>query len=98
MAARATRVPSPPAGFPPADEPTVYRTTLDSIVDGKIADPPYVRRLALPRPTGWSYGRMDALVDIGEDVTWESGAVFGGYVTCLTDLFAGLVMLTVLPD
>jgi len=94
----ATPTTLPPVDFPPAGERTGYRTMLDSIVDGTAADPPYVRRLALPHPTSWSYGRLDALIDVGADVTWNSGAVFGGYITCLTDLYAGLAMLTVLPD
>jgi acyl-coenzyme A thioesterase PaaI-like protein len=87
-----------PLDFPSAEETTVYRAMLDAIVDGTTPDPPYVRRLALPRPTEWSYGRISGLVDISEELTWNSGAVFGGYVSCITDVFAGLVMLSVLPD
>jgi acyl-coenzyme A thioesterase PaaI-like protein len=98
MMATRTTMPPPPVDFPSADEHTRYRAMLDSIIDGTAANPPYVRRLALPRPTRWSYGRLDALLEIGADVTWNSGAVFGGYITCLTDLYAGLAMLTVLPD
>jgi len=84
--------------FPPANERTRYRAMLDAIIDGTAANPPYVRRLALPRPTSWSHGRLEADILIGADVTWSSGAVFGGYITCLIDLYAGLAMLTVLPD
>jgi acyl-coenzyme A thioesterase PaaI-like protein len=88
----------PPVDFPSAEESTRYRAMLDAIIDGTTADPPYVRRLALPRPTAWSYGQLEARITIRKTVTWNAGAVFGGYITCLTDLYAGLVMLTVLPD
>jgi uncharacterized protein (TIGR00369 family) len=30
--------------------------------------------------------------------TWAPGVVFGGYLACLADQFAGLAMMTVLPD
>jgi uncharacterized protein (TIGR00369 family) len=60
--------------------------------------PRCVPRFALPRPSAWSYGALHGLAAVTEDETWAPGVVFGGYIGCLADQFAGLVMLTVLPD
>lgn len=86
-----------PAGFPRADEPTVHRRLLDAIVAGTAPAAPCVQRLALPPPTGWSPGQVGCQADVGDEVCWF-GVVFGGYLTCVIDLYGGLAMLTVLPD
>ncbi len=88
----------PPDGFPVAGQPTAYRALLDLIVAGDAPPPAYVRRLALPRPTAWLPGWVESATTAGDEVTWTPAAVFGGYLTCLTDQFAGLAMFTVLPD
>jgi uncharacterized protein (TIGR00369 family) len=71
---------------------------LDGVVSGALPPPRCVPRFALPRPSAWSYGTLRGLATVTEDETWAPGVVFGGYLGCLADQFAGLVMLTVLPD
>ncbi len=87
-----------PDGFPEADQLTGYRALLNLIVAGEAPPPAYVRRLALPRPTTWLPGWVESATTVGDEVTWTAGAVFGGYLACVADQFAGLAMFTVLPD
>jgi uncharacterized protein (TIGR00369 family) len=88
----------PPPGFPAATGPTRNRRLLDAVVSGAAPEPACVRRLDLPRPQVWSYGRVAGTVNPTVEHTWMPDVVFGGYLCCLVDQFAGLVMLTVLPD
>jgi EmrB/QacA subfamily drug resistance transporter len=87
-----------PPGFPLPAEATDYRRLLDAVVSGAMPPPPCVSRFALPRPSAWSYGTLRGTASPGEIETWTPGVVFGGYIACLADQFAGLVMLTVIPD
>jgi acyl-coenzyme A thioesterase PaaI-like protein len=91
-------VPSVPAGYPAPGEPTVSRAYLDGLVAGTVTTPAVVRRLLLPPPTAWAYGSLTAAFCPDEEVTLSVGIVFGGYIGCLVDHFAGLAMMTVLPD
>lgn len=87
-----------PDGFPRTGELTTHRALLDTIVAGTAIAPPYVKRLALPRPTAWTPGWIESVTTVSKDVSWAAGAIFGGYLTCVADLFAGLAMFTMLPD
>ncbi len=87
-----------PAGFPGPARATRYRQLLDDIVTGAGHPPPCVPRFALPRPSAWSYGVLRGAASPTQVETWAPGVVFGGYIGCLVDQFAGLVMLSVLPD
>ena len=87
-----------PDGFPDAKASTTQRTLLDAVITAAIPDPPCVGRLALPRLDRWTLGAVEALVEVGRDVSFRAGVVFGGYLTCLADLFAGFAVMTVLPD
>lgn len=89
---------SRPPGFPHPAEATGYRRHLDAVVTGAAPPPPCVPRFALPRPSAWSYGTLRGVATPKEIDTWSHGVVFGGYIACLADQFAGLVMLTVIPD
>lgn len=71
---------------------------LTDLIAGSIDQPAVVSRLLLPNATGWSPGALTADVELAEDVTLTAGIVFGGYIGCLVDHFAGLTMMTVLPD
>jgi acyl-coenzyme A thioesterase PaaI-like protein len=87
-----------PPGFPSPARATRYRQLLDDIVTGAGHPPPCVPRFALPRPSAWSYGLLRGAASPTQVETWAPGVVFGGYIGCLVDQFAGLVMLSVLPD
>jgi uncharacterized protein (TIGR00369 family) len=87
-----------PEGFPAPGERSGYRVLLDKIVKGTAPDPPVVRTLEPPRPTGWSPGVLTVEATLSEDHTWSSGIIFGGYLALLLDLYGGLVLYTVLPD
>jgi uncharacterized protein (TIGR00369 family) len=87
-----------PGGFPLPDERNGYRILLDKIIEGTAPDPPVIRTLEPPRPTGWSPGTLTVETTLSEDHTWSSGIIFGGYLACLLDLYGGLVLYTVLPD
>ncbi|HEV2635626.1 MAG TPA: PaaI family thioesterase [Actinocrinis sp.] len=87
-----------PPGFPADGESTVHRALLDAAVSGPGPAPPCAERLALPGPDHWSPGTAGALVDAGPDLAWRAGVVFGGYLACVADLFAGFAVMTVLPD
>jgi acyl-coenzyme A thioesterase PaaI-like protein len=87
-----------PHGFPDATSPTSNRRILDAIITGLAPPPPCVPRFSLPRPESWSYGTLSGTAHPTSAETWCPGVVFGGYIACLVDQYAGLVMLSVLPD
>ena len=89
---------SPPRGFPDPVRSTGNRRLLDAIVSGAAPAPPCVPRFDLPTPQTWSYGRVSGTAYAASEHTWTPDVVFGGYLCCLVDQFAGLAMLTVLPD
>jgi acyl-coenzyme A thioesterase PaaI-like protein len=91
-------IPPVPQGYPAPGEPTESRRYLDGLVAGTVQTPAVVRRLVLPPPTSWTYGSLTATFCPDEEVTLSVGIVFGGYIGCLVDHFAGLAMMTVLPD
>jgi uncharacterized protein (TIGR00369 family) len=84
--------------FPGETEETAGRRLLEAIVSGIAPPPPCVARFALPRPDAWSHGTLTGTAIPTATETWAPGIVFGGYLACLADQFAGLVMLSVLPD
>jgi len=87
-----------PPDYPDPAACTGNRRLLAAIVSGAAPPPPCVTRFALPRPGVWSHGTISGTVRPTETETWAPGVVFGGYLACLVDQFAGLVMLSVLPD
>jgi acyl-coenzyme A thioesterase PaaI-like protein len=87
-----------PPDYPDPAAGTGNRRLLAAIVSGAAPPPPCVTRFALPRPGAWSPGTLTGTVRPTETETWAPGVVFGGYLACLVDQFAGLVMLSVLPD
>jgi uncharacterized protein (TIGR00369 family) len=89
---------SVPHDFPAEGVETGNRRLLEAIVSGLAPPPPCVPRFALPRPAAWSYGVLAGIANPTDTETWAPGIVFGGYLACLVDQFAGLVMLSVLPD
>lgn len=87
-----------PEGFPGVIGLNNNRRILDAIITGLAPPPPCVPRFSLPRPKSWSYGKLSGTAFPTSSETWSPGVVFGGYLACLVDQFAGLVMLSVLPD
>jgi acyl-coenzyme A thioesterase PaaI-like protein len=87
-----------PVGFPTAGDTTDHHRLLNAIVAGSAPAPPYMRRLAVPRPTSWGPGRVGCCTTIPAELTWRPGVVFGGYAGCLVDMMAGLATTSVLPD
>ena len=87
-----------PQGFPDITGPTNNRRVLDAIVDGLAPLPPSTPGVILPRPQTWSYASLSGAAQPPAGQTWTPGLAFGGYLTCLIDEYAGLVMLSVLPD
>jgi fatty-acyl-CoA synthase len=84
---------------PPGTRPaTAGQALLDAIIADTAPEPAAVARLALPRLDSWSPGHVRALIEVGPDVTWGGGVVFGGYLACLADLYAGFAAMTVVPD
>ncbi len=91
-------VADPLGPYPAAGDSTACRRLLDEMVAGNVPIPLGASRLGLPPPASWSPGQIVALTDLDREMTLPSGIVFGGYIACLVDHFAGLAMLTVLPD
>jgi acyl-coenzyme A thioesterase PaaI-like protein len=89
-----------PPGFPGPGEDSAARRYLTSLIDRTAAPPQCLELLMLPVPadTTWDCGRISARLPIDDVLTLTPGVVFGGYVMCLVDHFASLVMLTVVPD
>ncbi|MEU6862246.1 PaaI family thioesterase [Streptomyces sp. NPDC046876] len=86
------------AGAVPAGVRTRGRAYLDALLDGTADEPRCVGRLHLVGPTSWCPGQVVAATSFGPEVLLNFGAVFGGYIASLVDHFAGLAMLTVIPD
>jgi len=87
-----------PQGFPDPEGQTNNRRVLAAIVAGLAPPPPCPARFTLPTPETWSYGRLSGTAHPTAADVWASGLTFGGYLACVVDEFAGLVMLSVLPD
>ncbi|MFE2105219.1 PaaI family thioesterase [Kitasatospora sp. NPDC059463] len=85
-------------GLAPPGHDTRGRRLLAGLLDGTADDPPCARLLDLPRATGWSPGRITSATVFPDDLTLTPGVVFGGWIACLADHFAGLAMLSALPD
>ena len=92
--ARPTRL----RGLAPAGADTGGRRVLTGLADGTVADPPAARTLALPPATSWLPGLITCETAFDEELTLTPGVVFGGWIACLVDHFAGLVMLSAIPD
>ncbi|GGW80439.1 hypothetical protein GCM10010503_67300 [Streptomyces lucensis JCM 4490] len=92
--ARPTRL----RGLAPAGAHTSGRGMLAGLADGTVPDPPAAHTLALPHATSWLPGLVTCETTFGEELTLTPGVVFGGWIACLVDHFAGLVMLSALPD
>lgn len=80
---------------PRAPAATRYQRRLDSIQDGTSIDRPFVTRFALPPCTEWSYGQVISEFTPQPDALVEADVVFGGYIACLVDHFAGLAMYSI---
>ena len=71
---------------------------LDAAVAGTGPRTLYADRLGLPRPSGWSAGRVWCDWDVDAALLTPWGAVFGGYLAALADEFAGQAADTVLEE
>jgi uncharacterized protein (TIGR00369 family) len=85
-------------GLAPAGAVTRGRRMLDGLADGTDPGPAAARTLALPPLTSWLPGLVTCETEFDEGFTLTPGVVFGGWIACLVDHFAGLVMLSALPD
>ncbi|MFB7470632.1 PaaI family thioesterase [Kitasatospora sp. NPDC056184] len=85
-------------GIAAPDDDTRGRRLLVGLIHGSAEDPPCARLLALPPATGWSPGRITSQTVFPQELTLTPGVVFGGWIACLSDHFAGLAMLSALPD
>lgn len=85
-------------GVAAPDADTGGRRMLAGLADGSVADPPAAHTLALPPATSWLPGLVTCETEFPEALTLTPGVVFGGWIACLVDHFAGLVMLSALPD
>jgi len=96
---RDAALPVPP-GFPGPGDDTGPRRYLNTLIDGTAPPTPCLERLGLviPPTTAWGHGRVGLEMDLPADLTLTPGVIFGGYLTCLVDHLASLVMMTVLPD
>ncbi|GAA0368928.1 PaaI family thioesterase [Streptomyces blastmyceticus] len=96
--------PLPPArpsrlrGLAAPDADTPGRRLLTGLADGTAPSPPAARSLALPPATSWEPGLIRCETEFDASLTLTPGVVFGGWIACLVDHFAGLVMLSALPD
>ena len=99
---RVAQVRSLPAlpGFPGPHDDTGPRRYLASLIDGTA--PPTacldLLGLVIPPTTTWAHGAVALEMHLGPELTLTPGVIFGGYVTCLVDHLASLVLMTVLPD
>jgi acyl-coenzyme A thioesterase PaaI-like protein len=80
---------------PRAPSTTRYQRRLDSIRDGTTSDRPFVTKFALPPCTEWSYGLIISEFTPHPEALVEANVVFGGYIACLVDHFAGLAMYSI---
>ncbi|MEU9593407.1 PaaI family thioesterase [Streptomyces sp. NPDC048219] len=85
-------------GLAPDGADTSGRRMLVGLADGTVPDPPAARTLALPPATSWLPGLVVCETSFDEELTLTPGVVFGGWIACLVDHFAGLVMLSAIPD
>ena len=87
-------------GFPGPGDDTGPRRYLASLIDGTAPPTPCLDLLglAIPPTTTWAHGSVLLELRLGPELTLTPGVIFGGYVTCLVDHLASLVMMTVLPD
>lgn len=85
-------------GLAAPDADTGGRRMLTGLADGSVPAPPAAHTLALPPATSWSPGRITCETRFDESLTLTPGVVFGGWIACLVDHFAGLVMLSAIPD
>ncbi|KUJ69004.1 hypothetical protein ACZ90_14215 [Streptomyces albus subsp. albus] len=93
--------PEPPdrlRGLAPAGADTAGRRLLAGLLAGTATPPPAARTLTLPPATLRRPGLILCDTVFEEELTLTPGVVFGGWIACLTDHFAGLVMLSALPD
>ena len=84
-----------PDPAPRAPGMTRYQRRLDIIRDGTGTDRPFVTRFALPPITEWSYGLVISDFTPPQNALVEADVVFGGYIACLVDHFAGLAMYSI---
>lgn len=80
---------------PRAPSTTRYQRRLDSLCSGTNSDRPFVTRFALPPCTEWSYGLVISEFTPPPDTLVEADVIFGGYIACLVDHFAGLAMYSI---
>ncbi|MFI6898669.1 PaaI family thioesterase [Streptomyces sp. NPDC050256] len=85
-------------GLAPDGVDTGGRRVLTGLADGSRTAPPAARTLALPPATSWRPGLVVCETSFDEALTLTPGVVFGGWIACLADHFAGLVMLSAIPD
>lgn len=85
-------------GIAPPDVTTGGRRWLDRLAAGTTENAPAARTLRLPPATFWAPGLIVCETRFEEELTLTPGVVFGGWIACLSDHFAGLVMLSALPD
>lgn len=97
-APQAASRPSHLRGIAPAHAVTDGRRLLADMAGGVPHAAPAARTLRLPPATLWSPGLIVCETHFDEAVTLTPGVVFGGWIACLSDHFAGLVMLSALPD
>ncbi|MEV7414898.1 PaaI family thioesterase [Streptomyces sp. NPDC089919] len=91
-------VPGRLRGVAAPDADTGGRRMLAGLADGSVPDPPAAHTLALPPATSWLPGLITCETEFPEALTLTPGVVFGGWIACLVDHFAGLVMLSAIPD
>ncbi|MFJ5549110.1 PaaI family thioesterase [Streptomyces sp. NPDC093225] len=77
---------------------TEGRRLLAGLADGSVPGPAAAGTLRLPPATGFAAGRVTCSTRFEEPLTLTPNVVFGGWIACLVDHFAGLVMLSALPD
>lgn len=82
-----------PATRPPATNR--YQRRLDTICAGTNSDRPFVTRFALPLITDWSDGQVISVFTPHQEALVEADVLFGGYIACLVDHFAGLAMYSI---
>ncbi|MFE4974513.1 PaaI family thioesterase [Kitasatospora sp. NPDC056651] len=85
-------------GAAPPGADTAGRRLLTGLIAGTAPNPPVVDLLELPPATGFEPGLVTSRTVFETAHTLTPGVVFGGWIACLVDHFAGLAMLSALPD